>query len=529
MTYITVITFLLYTGIVAWYSWYKTRSINLNSSDGYFLGGRSLTGVVIAFSLLLTNLSTEQMVGLNGQSYATSMVVMAWEVTSPIALIFMAFVFLPRYLKTGITTIPDFLEQRYDLRTRQIISVLFLLGYAVAYLPTVLYSGALVLDTIFNISDLFGLSDFNIILIVSLAIGITGIAYVVLGGLRACALSDTLNGVGLIVGGLLITFLGLFALGGGSLIEGVNTLLHKEPEKLNSIGDSSSPVPWVTIFAGLLFNNLFYWCTNQAIVQRTLGAKNLKEGQKGVLYAGMFKIFGAFYLVLPGIIAYHLFNNSLSNADMAYPSLVIEVLPTLLSGFFAAVLFGAILSSFNGALNSSLTLFTLDIYKPIFKPDATEQQLVKAGRRFAIALGLVAVIVAPFILYAPSGLYYYLQEMFGFYNIPIIAAVVVGFFSKKVPAIAPKIALCVHVVLYTLSKFFMGTINFLYILSVLFPVCVLVMLLIGKWKPREQDFELFESGKVDLTPWKHAKVFTIVMVLLMVAVYVLFSPWGIAA
>lgn len=155
MTYITVITFLLYTGIVAWYSWYKTRSINLNSSDGYFLGGRSLTGVVIAFSLLLTNLSTEQMVGLNGQSYATSMVVMAWEVTSPIALIFMAFVFLPRYLKTGITTIPDFLEQRYDLRTRQLISVLFLLGYAVAYLPTVLYSGALVLDTIFNISDLF--------------------------------------------------------------------------------------------------------------------------------------------------------------------------------------------------------------------------------------------------------------------------------------------------------------------------------------------------------------------------------------
>lgn len=155
------------------------------------------------------------MVGLNGQSYATSMVVMAWEVTSPIALIFMAFVFLPRYLKTGITTIPDFLEQRYDLRTRQIISVLFLLGYAMAYLPTVLYSGALVLDTIFNISDLFGLSDFNIILIVSLAIGITG-------SLMSCsedcapARSDTLNGVGLIVGGLLITVLGLFALGGAA-------------------------------------------------------------------------------------------------------------------------------------------------------------------------------------------------------------------------------------------------------------------------------------------------------------------------
>lgn len=529
MTYITITTFLLYTGIVAWYSWYKTRSINLESSDGYFLGGRSLTGIVIAFSLLLTNLSTEQMVGLNGQSYATSMVVMAWEVTSPIALIFMAFIFLPRYLKTGITTIPDFLEQRYDLRTRQIISVLFLIGYAVAYLPTVLYSGALVLNTIFNISGLFGISDFNIVLIVSLAIGITGMAYVVLGGLRACALSDTLNGIGLIIGGMLITVLGLFALGGGDFLNGMHTLLQKDPEKLNAIGDSSSPVPWITICGGLLFNNLFYWCTNQAIVQRTLGAKNLKEGQKGVLYAGMFKIFGAFYLVLPGIIAYHLFNNSLNNPDLAYPSLVIEVLPTILSGFFAAVLFGAILSSFNGALNSSLTLFTLDIYKPIFKPDASEKELVKAGRIFAIILGIVAVIVSPFILYAPSGLYYYLQEMFGFYNIPIIAAVVVGFFSKKVPASAPKIALVVHIVLYTVSKLYLGTIHFLYILTVLFPVCILVMLIVGKWKPRETDFVLYESGKVDLTPWRHAKVFTVIMVLLMIAVYAFFSPWGIAA
>ncbi|MFU2103212.1 solute:sodium symporter family transporter [Paenibacillus larvae] len=381
----------------------------------------------------------------------------------------------------------------------------------------------------FNISDLFGISDFTIILFVSLAIGITGIAYVVLGGLRACALSDTLNGVGLIVGGMLITILGLFALGGGNFMDGMHTLLHKNPEKLNSIGDSSSPVPWVTICAGLLFNNLFYWCTNQAIVQRTLGAKNLKEGQKGVLYAGMFKIFGAFYLVLPGIIAYHLFNNSLNNSDMAYPSLVIEVLPTVLSGFFAAVLFGAILSSFNGALNSSLTLFILDIYKPIFKPDASEKELVKAGRIFTVILGAIAVIVSPFILYAPSGLYYYLQEMFGFYNIPIIAAVVVGFFSKKVPAIAPKIALIVHIVLYTLSKFYLGTINFLYILSVLFPVCILVMLIVGKIKPHEKDFILYESGKVDLTPWKHAKAFTVVMVLLMIAVYVIFSPWGIAA
>ncbi|EOV9527133.1 solute:sodium symporter family transporter [Bacillus cytotoxicus] len=529
MAFVTVITFLVYTIFIAWFSWYKTRHINLDSSDGYFLGGRSLTGIVIAGSLVLTNLSTEQMVGLNGQSYATSMVVMAWEVTAPLALIFMAFVFLPRYLKSGITTIPDFLEQRYDLRTRQIISILFLLGYAIAYLPTVLYSGALVLDSIFNISQLFGLSNFTTIMVIALIIGMTGIAYVVFGGLRACAISDTLNGIGLIIGGCLIPILGLLALGKGSIMDGVNLLLHSHPEKLNAIGDSQDSVPWTTIFMGLLFNNLFYWCTNQAIVQRALGAKNLAEGQKGVLLAGLFKVFGALYLVLPGIIAFHLFGDQLKNADMAYPMLVIKILPIALSGFFAAVLFGAILSSFNGALNSSITLFTLDFYKPIFKKEASEKELVKVGRIFAITLGLIAVIVSPFILYAPSGLYNYLQEMFGFYNVPIIAAVVVGFFSKKVPASAPKIALVFHIILYALSKVFLGSINFLYILSVLFPACVIVMLVIGKLKPRETDFELFDANKVDLKPWKYAKVFSIFLIIFMLGAYVLFSPVGLAA
>ncbi|AWC28801.1 Na+/myo-inositol cotransporter [Bacillus cytotoxicus] len=233
--------------------------------------------------------------------------------------------------------------------------------------------------------------------------------------------------------------------------------------------------------------------------------------------------------MLPGIIAFHLFGDQLKNADMAYPMLVIKILPIALSGFFAAVLFGAILSSFNGALNSSITLFTLDFYKPIFKKEASEKELVKVGRIFAITLGLIAVIVSPFILYAPSGLYNYLQEMFGFYNVPIIAAVVVGFFSKKVPASAPKIALVFHIILYALSKVFLGSINFLYILSVLFPACVIVMLVIGKLKPRETDFELFDANKVDLKPWKYAKVFSIFLIIFMLGAYVLFSPVGLAA
>ncbi|BAB05941.1 solute:sodium symporter family transporter [Halalkalibacterium halodurans] len=528
MIWIILASFLMYSIFVMWFSWYKTRGTDLSSSDGYFLGGRSLTGIVIASSLILTNLSTEQVVGLNGQAFGESMVVMAWEVTAPIALILMAFVFLPRYLKLGITTIPDFLEQRFDLRTRQIVSVLFLLGYATVFLPTVLYSGALVIDSIFSLSSVMDISPFMIVLCISIAIGIISCGYVILGGLKACAMSDTINGIGLIIGGLLIPILALFVLGRGDFASGVGELVSANPTKLNAIGNDQASVPWAVLLTGLLFNNLFYWCTNQSIIQRTLAAKNLAEGQKGVLFAGMFKIFGAAFLVLPGIIAYLLYGDVLANADMAYPSLVIDVMPVALSGFLAAVLFGAILSSFNNVLNSSITLFTLDIYKPIFKPNAKEPELVKAGRIFAACLAITAVVIAPFILYAPQGLYYFLQEMNGFYSLPIIAMVIVGFFSKYVPASAPKVLVAVHVVLYAGSKVVLGEVNFLYVLSVLFPINVLVMLIVGRLKPRETSFVLPTANKVDLTPWKYAKPFSAFILLTMLGVYTFFSPLGVA-
>ncbi|WP_084138614.1 solute:sodium symporter family transporter [Halalkalibacter okhensis] len=528
MLWVIFTTFMVYTVFVMWFSWYKTKGTDLNSQDGYFLGGRSLPGLVIACSIILTNLSTEQIVGLNGQAFGESMVVMAWEVSSPIALIIMAFVFLPRYLKTGITTIPDFLEQRYDLRTRQIVSILFIVGYAVAYLPTVLYSGALVLDSIFSLTSITNMSPFMIVLLVSVAIGLVGCGYVILGGLKATAMSDTINGIGLIAGGLLIPFLALIALGGGNIQEGVNQLLTANPTKLNAIGDHNSSVPWAVLLTGMLFNNLFYWATNQSIIQRSLGAKNLAEGQKGVLFAGMFKVFGVTFLALPGIIAFLMYGNTLANPDLAYPTLVADVMPLALSGILAAILFGAIMSSFNNALNASITLFTLDIYKPMFKPQAKENELVKAGRVFAATLAAISVVVAPFIIFAPQGLYAYLQEMFGFYSMPILAMVLVGFFSKRIPAIAPKIAVVVHVILYAASKVVLADINFLYVLSVLFPLNVLTMVIVGRLRPRDTPFELHDANVVDLKPWKYAKPFSIAMIVIMIAVYAFFSPIGVA-
>jgi solute:Na+ symporter, SSS family len=515
---------------IALYAWRKTKEVNLDSSEGYFLGGRSLTAVYVGTSLLLTNLSTEQMVGLNGQSYSGSMTAMAWEVTAPIALILFAFVFLPRYLKSGITTIPRFLEDRYDLKTRLIVSILLIAGYTVSFLPTVLYSGALVLDKIFNISGFLGWGPFGTVFITAAFIGLTSICYIYFGGLKAMSSADALYGVGLIIGGFAILILGIYAVGNGSIGEGLHTITTEHPEKLNSIDSSNdAQVPWPTILTGLLINNLFYFAVNQAIVQRALGAKSLAEGQKGVLLAALFKTFGAFYLVVPGIIAFHLYGDTISNPDNAYPLLVTDLLPTVFAGVFAAILFGAILSSFSGALNSTMTLFTMDIYKHMINPKAGDHHLVKVGRRFILVLGLLSICIAPAILKAPSGLYSYLQETFGFFNVPILAAVVVGFFTKRVPALAPKAGIVVHVILYGLSKLIVGEIHFLYILAVLFPVNVAVMLIIGKIAPREEPYQLLSTDKVDTTNWKYLKPASAFILLLMIGVYILFSPWGIAS
>ncbi|WFA03296.1 solute:sodium symporter family transporter [Bacillus sp. HSf4] len=524
-----VLTFLLINAGIFIFSYLRTKDVDLKTSDGYFLGGRTLTAFYIGSSLLLTNLSTEQMVGLNGQSYAGTMSAMAWEVTAPIALIILAFVFLPRYLGSGVATIPDFLEKRYDQRTRQIVSILLLLGYATSFLPTVLYSGALVLDQVFGISSALGTNRFATVFLIALMIGAASCCYIFFGGLKAAASADAIYGIGLILGGLFILVLGILAIGDGSLLKGYSELVSVHQEKLNAItADNSAEVPWPTILTGLLVNNLFYWAVNQSIVQRALGARNLAEGQKGALLAGVFKTIGVFYLVLPGVIAYHLYGGNIMNPDTVYPKLIVDLLPGAFVGVFAAILFGAILSSFNGALNSTITLFTLDLYKPMCKPDATEKELVKTGRRFVLALGALSVVIAPFILFAPSGLYNYLQEMFGFFNVPVLAAVVVGFFSKKVPALAVKAAIPAHILLYAISKIYFGHIHFLYILAVLFPFSVLLMLFIGKMRPRKREFEFKKNTRVDLRPWKHAKLASALVICLMVGIYLLFSPWGLA-
>ena len=256
----TAITFVAFTALVALISWWKTRGDNLDTQDGYYLGGRSLTGPVIAGSLLMTNLSAEQLVGNNGQAVRVGMSTMGWEVTSAIALVILAFVLMPKYLKTGLTTVPQFFEQRYDEGTRRLVSIIVLLSYVVIMLPNILYAGAQVFVNIFGIDKMFGISRFAAIAIVCVATAIIGSIYAIFGGLKAIALSDSINGLGLIVGGLLVPVFGFMFLSGqlggdGSFADGFSKFLHTNPSYLNAINEVNTPEPWLPwplLFTGLL-------------------------------------------------------------------------------------------------------------------------------------------------------------------------------------------------------------------------------------------------------------------------------------
>lgn len=531
-----IATFIGFTALVAFISWLKTKNDKLDTQDGYFLAGRGLSGLVIAGSLELTNLSTEQLVGQSGQSYATNMGAMNWSVSASFALLCLALVFLPRYLKAGITTIPEFLEQRYDSTVKRIISFLFLLGYLLTYLPTVLYSGALAFNRIFNIDELLGITQFQAIAILCFGIGIIGAIYAIFGGLKAVAVSDTINGVGLLIGGFMVPILAICILGDGSFLNGIKDFVTNVPaEKFNSINPANAlppMVPWPVLFLGMTFNNLFYWCTNQSIIQRALAGKSLAHSQRGAIMTGFLKLVDPFFITICGLLAYRFFGDSLmDNTDAAYPMLVAEVIPDWLLGFFAAVLFGAILSSFNSALNSCVTLYTLDFHRPLFNQTCSDAYLVKIGKRFGTGLAVVAIVVAPFVINAPSGLYDFLQDCFGFYSMPILATVICGFYSKRIPALAPKVTMIVHVILYALAHLlpYVGiNVHYLWTLSVLFIVDMGIMLLVGKLHPRATDFELEDVGAVDLTPWKYAKPVSVLCFICMLGVYWLFSPLGLA-
>jgi SSS family solute:Na+ symporter len=489
---------------------------------------------------MLTNLSTEHLIGLNGDAFNHTFAVTAWETTAALAMVLTALYFLPRYLKSGFTTIPQYLAARYDRHTRTIAVVLFLVSYVLAILPVVLRFGATGLESLFNVSETFGISEKQAIWLIVWGVGTLGSLYAIFGGLKAVAISDTVNGVGFLIAGLLIPFLALRLVGEGSVVAGLQEVYTEEHAKFDITGDEpGSFLPFGVLFTGMIVNQIFFWCTNQSIVQRTLGAKSLAEGQKGVLLAAFFKLLGPIIIVFPGIIAFHMFKGQPSSEQylMAYPMLVKTVLPPVLVGFFAAVMVGAVLSTFNSVLNSSATLFSEDFYHAIINKNASGRQIVLSGRICSIVLALSAMVMAP-LLDTTGSLYIYLQKINATFFGPMLAVLLLGFFTKRVSAFAAKIGLIAGPILfYLLVSVFDDTIqgllkktfglshdvHFLHFLAFVFVLTALLMLVISRFKPAKETYVQEYSHDVEITPWKHVRLVAFVISLAAVLFYVLMA------
>ena len=538
MNTISIISFILATGSVAFFTYRIVHRMKKsdNATEEYFTGGRALAWPVVAGSLLLTNLSTEQLVGLNGAVFGDKALVgIAWEALAAFAMIATALVFLPRYLASGFTTTPAFLEKRFDKTTRSMVSGLFLFGYVTVLLPVVLYTGSLAL---------IGMFDLNLPLwFVVATIGILGSSYAIFGGLKSVAVSDTLNGVGLLIGGLAIPFLALIALGEGSFFSGLAALINDNPEYLTALTQTNVDnkvvsVPWPTLLTGMMFIQVFYWSTNQVIVQRAMAAKSLAEGQKGVLFASAMKLVGPLMLCLPGIIALHMTDLTIDKQDQVYGAIVRHVLPDWSLGLFAAVLMGSILSSFNSALNSASTLFSLQFYHGYINKNATGKQIVSVGKKFGIGLAIASICIAPLLAQMES-IFEYLQKVNGLYSVPIIGIFLLGITTKYVPALAAKIGMVVGMAAYAFFTFVNikdvptffangdGDLHWLHGYFISFIASIFTMMIIGYFKPKTTEeiaiSDERDPAPVNMTPWSQAKNVSLAIIGITIGIYLVLS------
>ena len=526
----TFLSFLFFTCLVGLITYLKTRRDNLHSSKGYFLAGNSLNGWVIAGSLMLTNLSAANFTGMTANVYKGNLSPIAWTVTVIPVLIYFCSFLLPTFLKGGFTTIPEFLESRFSKSTQRIVAVMFLFSYIVSAMPVALYGGSIAINHLFNVPQAFGLSDEMAIWIVVWVLGSIGSVYALFGGLKGVAISDTLNGVGLLIGGALVFIIGVYQVGDHNFVEGAKTILTKNTEILDAVGDVSDGIPFSALFTGMLIHNFFFWTTNQFIIQRTLGAKSLKEGQKGIMLASFFKVLNVFYIAFPGIIAFHLYGaNNFENPDFVYPTLIRDIMPNFFVGFFAAVIFGTVLSTFNSVLNSSVTIFALDVYKPLFGKNRTDDEVIQRSKRIGLVMAIATMTIAPFIMYFPEGIFTFMVKVDSLFGAPILMALLLGYFSRRTPATIVNICLCAYVTVYGIMMFIIQLeMHYLHYMAMLFVFFISLALLLSRSSSATKpDFRTMTVEGLDLRPWKHFKLVSVIAMLVMIGAYVSFSSWGL--
>ncbi|MFY8188139.1 MAG: sodium/sugar symporter [Flavobacterium sp.] len=429
----------LILGVGLWVS--RDKKGHQKNAEDYFLASKSLPWWAIGASLIAANISAEQFIGMSGSGFASGLAIASYEWMAALTLIIVGKYFLPIFIEKGLYTIPEFVEKRYSTNLKTILAVFWIALYVFVNLTTVLYLGSLAMETIMGIPMMYGV----------IGLALFAAAYSLYGGLSAVAWTDVIQVVFLIVGGLVTTYLALNTVSDGQgMIAGLTTIYDAVPERFSMILDESNPeyknLPGIAVLVGGMWvANLYYWGFNQYIIQRTLAAKSLKEAQKGILFAAFLKLIIPLIVVIPGIAAYVMVNDpeimarlgaaglenlpTAAQADKAYPWLL-QFLPTGLKGVAFAALAAAIVSSLASMLNSTSTIFTMDIYKQYINKTASDKATVNMGRISAFVALIIACIMAP-LLGNLDQAFQFIQEYTGVVSPGILAVFMLGLFWKK--------------------------------------------------------------------------------------------------
>ncbi|MBN1795145.1 MAG: sodium/solute symporter [Sedimentisphaerales bacterium] len=470
-----IIVFLGFFAVVISVSLFKSRKET--SSEDYFLAGRGLTWWLIGISIVAANISTEQFVGMAGQGAGSvGLAVSNWQLYGSFGIVIIAFTLLPRFLKAGIYTMPEYLEYRYNSTARGIMALITVVIYVAVLLTAVLFSGGITLRTIFELKMVHGVW----------LIGLIAAAYTVWGGLKAVAWADLFQGGGLLIGGIIIFFIGLNACGGWNEFSTVNA------DKLHMVLPPEHPgLPWTGVISGMWIVLIYYCGLNQFIVQRNLAAKTLRDGQLGVIFAGALWLLVPFVIVMPGIMSCQLFSDQMSSPDEAFPMLIRNLVPNGLRGFMFAAIAGAVISSLASMLNSASTIFTMDVYNRMFHRTASQKQLVILGRIMTLVFVVIGCLLAP-MLDNPKfgGVFQYIQQFQGYIWPGVVAAFLFGMMVPTAPAAAGVAALISGPIIYGIFQLYAPGIHFLIQVVLAFNLVIVIMGLITFIKPLAEPRKL---------------------------------------
>ena len=449
----------------------KNRSDKERSAEDYFLAGRSLPWWAIGASLIAANISAEQIIGMSGQGFIVGMAIAVWELTAAIALIVMAKYFLPLFLEKKIYTMPQFLEQRFDKRVSLILSFFWLIVYIFINLTSVLWLGSLAINALTGLDLFYGL----------VVLALFSLAYSLSGGLKAVAMTDVVQVVLLIFGGLAVSFIALNTISESSgVVNGMKIGFDQMPEKFDMILSSDNPsyknLPgiWILFGLGVWIGHFFYWGFNQYITQRALAAKSIKEAQKGVMFAAYLKLLMPIVIVLPGICAAILFP-VLEKSDQAYPTMM-SLLPNGLLGLTFAALIAAIVSSLASMSNSISTIFTMDIYRYFKGGEDNQSSLIKVGRYTVIVSLFIATLIAKPLLGSFESIFQYIQNFTGYFSPGIVVIFLVALFWKKATSMSVLIAALISLFASVLISLIYPDLPFIHRMTIVF-----ILSAIGCW------------------------------------------------